>query len=67
MVVGRKEGPCLDGIMEMLGDRPGNGEAVKGGGASANLIENDELVFGGVIDDERGFVHLDHEGGLSAG
>lgn len=53
--------------MKMFGDRPGYRESIEGGGASSDFIKNDEGVFGGVVDDERGFVHLDHEGRLPFG
>ena len=51
----------------MLSHRPGDGEAVKGGCAAADLIENDEGFLGGVVDDEGGLVHFDHEGRLPFG
>ena len=67
VVVGGKEGAAFDFIVQVLGDGPGDGEAIEGGGAAADFIENDEAFFGGVIDDEGGLIHLDHEGGLSFG
>ena len=47
--------------------RPGDGEAVIGGGAAANFVENDEAAGGSVVEDVGGLVHLDHEGGVAAG
>ena len=35
------------------------------GSGGADFVENDETAIGGVVDDERGFVHFDHEGRLA--
>ena len=67
VVVGGEEGAGLDGVVEVFGDGPGDGEAVEGGGAAADFVEDDEGAVGGVVDDEGGLVHLDHEGGLALG
>ena len=53
--------------MQMLGDRPGDADAVIGAGASADLIQHHQRSFGGVVEDIRGLVHLDHEGRIAAG
>ena len=66
VVVGGEEGAALDLVVEVLGDGPGDGEAVEGGGAAADFVEDDEGFLGGVVEDEGGFGHLDHEGGLAA-
>jgi len=67
VVVSGKEGAASDLIVEVLGDGPRDGEAIEGSGAAANFIEDDEALFGCVIDDEGGLIHLDHEGGLAFG
>ena len=65
VIVGGEEGAGLGGVVEMLGDGPGDGESVEGGGAAPNFIENDQGVSSGIVDDECGFVHFYHEGGLT--
>ncbi|MFM2178184.1 MAG: hypothetical protein RL015_2282 [Verrucomicrobiota bacterium] len=66
VVVGGEEAAGTDVIVQMLGDAPGDAEAVEGARAAADLIKDDEAALGGVVEDERGLVHLDHEGGLAA-
>ena len=51
----------------MLDRRPGDGEAVEGGGAAADLVEDDERARAGLVEDGGGLDHLDHEGGAAAG
>ena len=51
----------------MLGHGPGDREAVEGGGAAADLIEQHQRALAGVVQDVGGFAHLHHEGGLAAG
>ena len=51
--------------MQVLGDSPGDGKAVEGRRAASDFVEDDEGVGGGVVDDEGGLVHFDHEGGLA--
>ena len=53
-------------VVQVLGDGPGDGEAVIGGRAAADLVEDDQRVVGGVVEDVGGLAHLDHEGGLAA-
>jgi len=53
--------------VEVLDYRPRNREAVVGGGAAADLVEDDEGAVGGVVEDVGGLVHLDHEGGVATG
>ncbi len=66
VVMGGEERAAFDLVVQMLGDRPGDGEAVEGGCSASDFIENDQGFFGGVVEDEGGFRHLDHEGGLTA-
>ena len=42
VIMGGEEGAAADAVVQVLGDGPGDGEAVKGGGAAADLVENDE-------------------------
>ena len=49
-----------------LGHRPGDRQAVEGGGAAADLVEQHQAALGGVAQDVRGLLHLDHERGLAA-
>ena len=48
-------------FLEMLDDSPGDGEAVKRGGAAANFIKKNEAGGGRVIKDGRDLAHLDQE------
>ena len=66
MVVRGEEAAGTDVIMQVLGDAPGDAEAVEGARAAADLVEDDEAALGGVVENERGLVHLDHEGALAA-
>ena len=50
---------------QVLGHRPGDREAVEGGGAAADLIEQHQRARRGVVKDVGGFGHLHHEGGLA--
>ncbi len=45
---------------------PGDGEAVVGGGAASDLVEQDERARGCGVEDGGGFRHLHHEGGTAA-
>src|SRR6266404_4257935 len=42
----------------MLDDSPGDGEAVKGGGAAADFVEQDEAGRRGVVEDGGDFGHF---------
>ena len=53
-------------VVEMFGHAPRDGESIEGGRAAADFVKDDEAAIGGVVEDGGGFVHLDHEGGLSA-
>lgn len=67
VVVGGKQGARLDGVVDVFGDTPSNGKAVKGGRAASDFIKHDEASVGGVVDDASRLVHLDHECGLTTG
>ena len=49
-------------LVQMFDRRPGDGEAVEGRGAAADLVENDEAPLRRLIEDRRRLHHLDHEG-----
>ena len=38
-----------DDIVEVFGDRPRDAQAVKGAGAPANFVENNEALAGGIV------------------
>ena len=67
VVVRREEGAALRGVGEEFRDGPGEGEAVEGGGAAADFVEDDEGFFACVVEDVGGLDHFDHEGGLALG
>ncbi len=66
VVVRGEEGARLQHVVQVLGDAPREAEPVEGAGAAPDLVEDDEAARGGVVDDERGLVHFDHEGALAA-
>ncbi len=49
----------------MLHHRPGDGHTVKGGGAPADFVQNQQTFFGGVAKNVRHLCHFHHEGGLA--
>ena len=54
-------------FVDVLHDAPGDGHAVEGGRASANLIQEHQRPGRQIIQDHGRLQHLHHEGGLSAG
>src|ERR1700755_2117385 len=66
MVVRSKERARLVGDAQMFGRRPGDGQAVEGGSAAADFIEDDETSLCRLIEDGGGFYHLHHEGRAAA-
>lgn len=64
VVVGREE-RARAFVAEVFGDGPGEAEAVEGGRAAADFVEDDQGLGGCVVEDGRGLGHLDHEGGLA--
>ena len=67
VIVGGEEGAAPVDLVEMLDRRPGDGEAVEGGGAAADLVEDDERARPRLVEDGGGLDHLDHEGRAAAG
>lgn len=64
VVVGGEEGLRGESgaVVEVLDDGAGDGHAVVGTGAAADLVEDDEGAVGGVVEDGAGLDHLDHKG-----
>ena len=53
-------------FMQMLDRSPRDRQSVEGRGAAADFIENDQRTFAGLVEDDGGLHHLDHEGRTSA-
>src|SRR5439155_4775565 len=51
VVVRREQRPRFDFVVQKLGHTPGNGEPVESRRAAADLIQNHQAAFGGVIHD----------------
>ncbi len=66
VVVRREHSLAADPVVQMLGDRPGDGHAVISGGAAPDFIEQHQRSLGGAVQNRAGLAHLHHEGGLSA-
>jgi len=54
-------------LLEMLDYGPGDREAVEGGGAAADLVEEDEACGRGVMEDGGDLAHFDEECGAATG
>ena len=55
----------LRAVVDVFDDGAGDGEAVPGGGAAADFIEDDEAAVAAAGEDARRLDHLDHEGALA--
>lgn len=64
MVMGREESSGLADIEQMGQHCRGYGKPVKGRGASAQFVHNDQRVAGGLLDKRLGLLHFDEEGAL---
>ena len=67
VIVRGEEGASASVLLQMLDDGPGDREAVEGGGAAADFVEEDEAGGSGVVEDAGDFAHFDEEGGAAAG
>ncbi len=67
VIVGGEERAGAGVFLQVLDDGPGDGEAVEGGGAAADFVEQDEACGRGVIEDAGDFAHFDEERGAAAG
>ena len=54
-------------VVQKFGHAPGDGKTVECRCSAADLVQNYQAPLGGVIDDVRSLVHLDHERRLAAG
>ena len=54
-------------LVDVRDDGPCDGHAVVRGGSATNLVQQHQRAVGQVVQDHRGFQHLHHEGGFSAG
>ena len=52
-------------LVDILDNRPRDGDAIVGARAAAEFVKKNQAAFGEVVEDGCGFVHLHHEGGLS--
>ena len=66
MIVRREERLGVDLLLDVLDDGARDAHAVERARAAANLIEDDKAVLRRVLKDLRDFIHLDHEGALTA-
>ena len=66
MIVRGEEGAAFVGLVQIFEAGPGDGKSVVGRRAAADLVEDDQRAFRRLIEDRRGFDHLDHEGRASA-
>ena len=64
--MGREQAAAAALVVDRLDHRPGDGEAVIGRGAAADLVEDDEAARRRLGEDRRGLDHLDHEGRAAA-
>ncbi len=65
VVVGGEDAAGAPLLGQVFGHRPGDREAIEGGGAAADLIEQHQGALAGVVKDVGGFGHFHHEGGLA--
>ena len=68
MVVGGEQGLAaqpLGGVCDMLHYGAGNAHAVKGGGATTDLVQHHKAFGGGVFQNFGYLGHLHHKGGLA--
>ena len=66
MIVRRKQRPATQLVVQVLDRCPGDGEAVKGRRAAADLVQDHQGARPGLVEDRGGFHHLHHEGGASS-
>ena len=65
VIMGGEQAAALYIVVDGFKHGPGDGEAVVGGGAAADFIEDDKAAVGGTGEDRRGFDHFDHKGGAA--
>src|SRR5437763_1593319 len=57
----REQRAATVALMQMLDRGPGDRQAVEGRGAAADLVQNHQRTFAGLVQNHGGFDHLDHE------
>ena len=65
VIMGGEQSAAFVGLMQMLRRRPGDGQAVIGGGAAPDLVQYDQRFRRGLVEDRRRLHHLHHEGGAA--
>src|SRR5260370_1037486 len=65
VVMAGEESAAADLIVQIFGDGPGQRDAVVGAGAAADLVEDDQALRTGIIEDVGRLGHLDHEGAVA--
>ena len=62
-----EDSAAADAVMQSFQHRPGDGQAIPGGGAAPDLIQHHQGLRAGQVQYRCGFGHFDHEGGTPAG
>ena len=62
MEMGGEQRAAFVDVMQMLDRGPGDRQPVEGGGAAADLVQDDQRARAGLIEDSRGLHHLHHKG-----
>ena len=66
VIVGGKESARASVRLQMFDDGPGDGEAVEGGGAAADFVEQHQALRRGEIQNRGDFAHFHQKGGAAA-
>ena len=61
-----EERPRPHPVVEVLGDRPGQGEAIERARPAPHFVEDEQRSRGRLVEDARALGHLDHERALPA-
>ena len=64
MVMGSEKGLGFNFRLYVFHHRPGDGHAVVGTGAAAHLVQDDQGIFRGVLQNLGYLVHFHHKGAL---
>ena len=65
--MGGEKRPATIDLVQVLDGGKGDGQAVIGRRSPADLVEDDQRPFAGLVEDRRRLDHLDHEGRASFG
>jgi hypothetical protein len=66
VVMRREQGAAAIDLVQMFETGPGDRQPVEGRRAAADLVEDDEGIGAGLVQDRRRLDHLDHEGRTAA-